>query len=113
MIDNGHDHPGGAPEPDWGALSRVAFELRTWVDALPAWSERSAEDWASPTRRSAQAETALAGRLRRMPGCSIARSPNGASTTLILAGVEVRAQGGIAKACQGWIAKVEKAAKGG
>ena len=100
----------GALEPNWPALVRVAHELQKWVDALPVWSESSGEAWQAFSRRLGKQEQELAERLRRMPGCTIARSPNGATTTLLLAGVEAKAQGGLAAACRGWIAKVQRAA---
>jgi hypothetical protein len=106
---SGHRHDGEL-EPNWKALLLVAYELQRWVDALPVWSVQSSEDWSGFSRRHAKGEQVLAGRLRRMPGCTIARSTNGATTTLILAGVEARAQGGLAAACRNWIAKVQRAA---
>ena len=106
MID-GHPQE-GALEPNWPALVQVAHELQKWVDALPVWSERSGEAWSAFKRRSGEAEQNLAAMLQRMPGCTITRSPNGSTTTLTLDGVEAKAQGGPAAACQNWIAKVQR-----
>jgi hypothetical protein len=102
--------PEDALEPNWPALLRVARELQRGVDALPVWSEQSGEGWAAFSRRLGKQEQGLGERLRRMPGCTIARSPNGSTTTLTLAGVEAKAQGGLAAACRNWIAKVQRAA---
>ncbi len=102
----------GKPPPNSPALLRVAHELQKGVDALPTWSERSGEAWADFARRQGKAEQDLADRLRRMPGCTIARSPNGSTTRLTLAGVEAKALGGPAAACRGWIAKVQRQALG-
>jgi len=44
-----------------------------------------------------------------MPGCTIARSPNGSTTTLTLVGIEAKAQGGLAAACRNWVAEVQRA----
>lgn len=98
--------PQGEMEPNWPALLPVAQELRRWVDQLPVWSEASGETWQAFSRRLGKHEQDLAGKLRRMPGCTITRSPNGSTTTLILAGVEAKAQGGLAAACRTWFAKV-------
>ena len=100
----------GALEPNRRALLRVAQELQRGVDALPVWSEQSGEAWAAFSRRHGKQEQELAEKLRRMPGCAITRSSNGSTTTLTLAGVDARAQGGLAAACRGWIAKVQRAA---
>jgi hypothetical protein len=97
-------------EPNWPALLPVARELQAWVNALPVWSEWSQETWSAFKRRHGQAEQELTERLRRMPGCTIARSPNGSTTTLTLAGVEARGPGRLEVACRNWIAQVQKAA---
>ena len=49
---------------------------------------------------------------RRIPGCTITRSSNGTTITLTLAGVEVKAQGGLTVACQSGAAKVLRADPG-
>ena len=108
-MNDGHLHEGG-PEPNWQALLLVAHELKRWVDALPAWSEQSGEDWSGYSRRHAKGEQVLADRLRRMPGCTLVRSPSGSTTTLTLAGVEAKARGGPAAACRNWRAKVQRGA---
>ena len=97
-----------APEPNWLALVPVANELQRWVSTMPVWTENSWETWADFSRRHAKDEQELAKRLSRMPGCTIARSNNGSSTTLSLAGVEVRSQGGLASACRDWIGRVRQ-----
>ena len=102
----------GASEPDWQALLRVAGELQRWVDAFPIWSESSGEAWLAFLRRHGTGEKTLEERLRRMPGCTIARSPNGSTTTLSLARVEARSPGGLAAACRSWIDKVQRTALG-
>jgi hypothetical protein len=105
--------PEEARELDWDALLPVAHELRRWVDRLPVWSEASGETWSAFSRRLGKQEQELAEKLARMPGCRIARSPNGSTTTLTLAGVEAKAQGGLAAACRSWVAKVQRATLGG
>jgi hypothetical protein len=55
-------------------------------------------------------EQELAKRLRRLPGCTIARSTSGSATTLSLGGVEVRSQGGLTAACRDWIAMLQTSA---
>ena len=107
-MNNGHLSE-GAPEPNWPALLPVAKELQRWVDSLPVWSEASGETWQAFSRRLGKHELGLAERLGRMPGCTVARSPNGSTTTLILAGVEARAQGGLGAACRTWVAKIQRA----
>ena len=96
--------------PNWRALLRVAQELQRGVDGLPVWAEHTGEAWPAFKRRHGQGEQELAERLRRMPGCTVLRSTNGSSTTLRLAGLEAKAQGGIAAACRSWTAKVQRAA---
>jgi hypothetical protein len=108
-MNNGQVHD-EALEPNWQALLRVARELQRGVDALPVWSEQSGEAWAAFSRRLGKQEQDLADKLRRMPGCTIVRSQNGSATTLTLAGVEAKAQGGLAAACRRWITKVERSA---
>ena len=107
MIDSITDEQ--APEPNWSALLPVASELQHWVNTLPVWREDSWESWAEFSRRHGKCEQELAMRLRRMPGCTIVRSTNGSATTLTLAGIEVRAQGGLATACRDWVARVQGA----
>jgi hypothetical protein len=102
--------PKTAPEPNWPALLPVARELQAWVNALPVWSEWSQEAWSDFKRRHGKAEQELGERLRRLPGCTIAHSPNGSTTTLMLAGVEARAPGGLSAACRNWIVQVQRAA---
>ncbi len=108
---NGHV-PHIALAPNWPTLLPVAHELQRGVDALPVWFGHTGEAWSTFKRQYEQKEQELAARLCRMPGCTIARSPNGSTTTLILAGVEAKAQGGPAAACRNWIAKVQRAAFG-
>ncbi len=95
-----------APELNWSALLPVANELQRWVGMMPVWTENSWQSWEEFSRHHGKLELELAKRLRRLPGCVIARSTNGSATTLSLAGVEVRAQGGLVEACRAWIANV-------
>ncbi|TNC51608.1 hypothetical protein FHG66_05465 [Rubellimicrobium rubrum] len=104
MSDTSSGEP--APEPNWAALLPVANELQRWVGVMPVWSEDSWQSWEQFSRHHGKLEQELARRLRLLPGCNIARSTSGSATTLSLAGVEVRAQGGLAGACQAWIARV-------
>ena len=110
-MNSGH-LPREMPEPNREALLPVAQELQRWVDRLPIWSDTSGEAWPAFKRRLGKQEQEVAERLGRMPGCTIARSSNGSTTTLTLAGVEVKAQGGLAAACQSWVAKVQKGEPG-
>ena len=99
-----------ASEPNWAALVPVAKELQRWVNTIPVWSDQSWESWEEYSRRHGKEEQVLAKRLRRLPGCMIARSTSGSATTLALAGVEVRSQGGLTAACRDWITMVQKSA---
>ena len=108
MMDDGAE--GVTPEPDWAALVPVAKELQRWVNTLPIWSDQSSESWEQFSRRHGKDELELAKRLRRLPGCTIARSTSGSATTLTLGGVEVRSQGGLTAACRDWIALVQRSA---
>ncbi len=99
-----------ASGPNWAALVPVANELQRCVSTMPVWTENTGDTWADFSRRHAKDEQELAKRLSRMPGCTIARSNNGSSTTLSLAGVEVRSQGGLASACRDWIGRVRHSA---
>ena len=103
--------PGMALEPNWPALVPVAQELRRWVDRLPVWSDASGEARSTFKRRLGKQELDLAEKLRRIPGCTITRSPNG-STTLTLAGLEATAQGGLAAGYRSWIIQVRRAELG-
>ena len=106
------DHAVGGPasKPNWAALVPVAKELQRWVNTIPIWSDQSWESWEQYSRRHGKDEQELAKRLRRLPGCTIARSTSGSATTLSLGGVEVRSQGGLTAACRDWIAMVETSA---
>jgi hypothetical protein len=106
-MSDGHP-PGSAPGTHQRTLLAVAQELQRWVDRLPIWSDASGETWQTFSRRLGKHELELAEKLGRMPGCTIARSPNCSTTALTLAGVEARAQGGLGAACRTWVAKVQK-----
>ena len=110
-MNNGHG-PDEVLEPNLDALRPVAKELQRWVDRLPLWSEASGEARQAFKRRTGKQELELAEKLRRIPGCTIARSSNGATITLTLAGVEVKAQGGLAAACRTWVAKMQRGEPG-
>jgi hypothetical protein len=99
---------GSAAEPNWAAPLPVARELQRWVNTIPTWSDQSSESWEQFSRRHSKDEQDVTKRLRRLPGCTIARSTSGSATTLSLGGVEIRSQGGLAVACRDWIATVQK-----
>jgi hypothetical protein len=101
--------PDEVAEPNWQALVPVALELRRWVDRLPEWFEASGETWQTSSRRLGKQVLELAERLRQMPGSTVARSPNGSTIALMLAGVEAKVQGRLAAACRNWVAKAQRA----
>lgn len=106
-MSDGH-LPGSGSGMNQKALLAVAQELQRWVARLPIWSEASGEAWQTFSRPLGKHELELAETLGRLPGCTITRSTNGATTTLTLAGVEAKAQGGLGAACRSWVAKVQK-----
>ena len=107
---SGRTNSAPAPEPNWQALLPVARELERWVNALPALTVEARETWGEFAERQRRGEAALAARLQRMPGCTIAISPQGLKTSLVLAGVEAASFSGLAGVCREWIAQVREEA---
>ena len=106
---------GSAPdtEPNWQVLLPVARELERWLNALPIVPLDARETWEEFSKRQKRREAELIARLRRMPGCILAKSPQGSSATLHLAGVEVTSPGGLTGVCREWIAQVREGARRG
>jgi hypothetical protein len=91
------------------ALLAVALELRAWTATLPRWNPLNREDYNAFLCRRQKVEKTLAGKLRRLPGCSLSLSEDGHHADLTLAGVCVQSDWGLNGACEAWVTKVRGA----
>lgn len=80
----------------------VAELLERWADALPCGRVEGLERWDVYLDRRYEADIALAKRLRGLPTCQLSMCPMREQVTLILAGVRVRTERGLADACRKW-----------
>jgi hypothetical protein len=95
--------PAEAERTPRGAGRRAAArELRAWAALLPWWNPLDPETWDSFHQRRQVAEEALVARLRSLPRCKLAISPNGVQAELTLAGLRVRSDAGLRGVCAAW-----------
>ena len=80
----------------------VAELLEQWADALPCGRVQSTERWDVYLERRYKADMALAKRLRELPTCQLSMCPMREQVMLILAGVRVSTERGLADACRAW-----------
>lgn len=95
-----------APPPGKPALHAAAQELRALARRVPRWDPFELEEWDAFQRRRLAAERALAARLARMPGCTLALSRDGWDAELTLAGIRVASRDRLYGACVAWAAAV-------
>lgn len=84
----------------------LADLLERWAEALPRGHVQGSERWDVFLDRVYEAEMALAERLRKLPTCQLSMCPFREKVTLVLAGVRVRTEGGLAGACRAWAGAV-------
>ena len=87
---------------DSGAL---ADAIQGWLAELPSWEPEGLEAWVPFLHRYRDAESFLAGRIRRLPACKLNVTSNGRWVHLRLGGVAVRSRAGLAGTCRVWIAE--------
>jgi len=97
--------------PRRGADRRIlADALQGWLGDLPSWEPEGVEAWVPFLHRYEDAESSLAGRIRRLPASQLNFTSNGRWVHLTLGGVAVRSRAGLAGTCRVWIAEARAAA---
>ena len=91
-----------APPRAKDALRAAAAELKALARRVPLWDPFEVEEWDAFRFRRLAAERALAARLARMPGCTVALSDDGWEVDLTLAGIRIRSRERLHGACMAW-----------
>jgi chloramphenicol 3-O-phosphotransferase len=80
----------------------LADLLEKWAEALPRGHVQGSEGWDVFLDRVYEAEIALTERLRKLPTCRLSMCPFREQVTLVLAGVRVSTESGLARTCRAW-----------
>lgn len=96
---------GAAPPRVGRPLRTAAVEIRRLARGVPRWDPFDVEGRDAFERRRGAAERALAARLVRLPGCTLAVSETGWEVERDLAGIHVRSRDRLAGARIAWAAR--------
>lgn len=83
-------------------LLLAADHLERWAAGLPRWSNDGQEPWYVFVERRYEAETAITDQLRRAPTCRLKTCPLRMHVDLVLGGISVSTDQGLAAALREW-----------